>query len=211
MDQEDMFVQVAAAGLVSRWKLESKTRTFSKPTFDDSMFCMTICEILGFSTHLLRTHLPRALEIAESHIASFNSNNMESSSTSQSVGGNDEARQSFGGITEPASDTSSTADQQMEASPFQQTFREFCHKFNAHFDEFVITDIAQLKFTIAVIQARQRKERKIKNFSQIESLLTTMETYSVGLDDVLRERNVISFFWVSVFLAVYNEMIAKTT
>jgi hypothetical protein len=161
------------------------------------MFCLTICEILGFSTHLLKTHLPRALEIAESYIAGFDSNDMESSSISQSVGGNGERRQSFGGIAKPASVISSTTNQQMNASPFQQTFRGFCHKFNAHVDEFVITDITQLKFTIAAIQARQRKERRVKNFPRIEPLFKAFETYSVDdLDNTLGEQCIISFIWV---------------
>jgi hypothetical protein len=198
IDQEDMFIQVAAAGFVSRWKSESQTRTVSKPTFEDSMFCVTICEILGFSTHLMRTHMSRALEIAESHIAGLDNKDVESSSTSKSVGGNGERRQSFGGIAEPASVMHLTANPQTKASPFQETFREFCHKFDAHVDEFAITDITQLKLTIAVIQARQRKERRIKNFPRIEPLFKVLETYSVDLDDTLGEQRIISFIWVRI-------------
>jgi hypothetical protein len=196
MKEEDMFVQVAAAGFVSRWKYEPRTQAIPTPSFEDSMFCTTICDILGFPSHLPRTHMPQALGIAGLYITGFQKDNMElSSSTSHRDG---ERHKSAGGIAEIAPFMFVNATQEMDVSPFQQTFRDFCHRFDAYVDEFVLTDATQLKHTIAVIQMRQRKERNIKNLSRIEPLLEALGTYSMDLDSALGQQNIITFIWVSI-------------
>jgi hypothetical protein len=198
IDLHEVFVQAAAAGLVSRWKQDSGSHARLTPDLNDRMFCSTTSLILGLSDRYLESEVMKAFKIAISYMDAKQL--WPTPPPTSDIGNAAIDGRSTTFLTSDGSPTTDTMPAMLESHipSFHEAFEDFRQRFAEIDREFAHVDLVRLKITIAGIQSKQRVAKRIMNIPRIEALLRSIETYSKDIEKILGEENIIAYVWVSL-------------
>lgn len=194
---DQVFVDSAAACLVSRWREGNETRDGIRLTHDDQVFCDRLNAILDLTQEGIEARICRALAISNSYIRSMRT--LQGTTTSQQR--QFEQINSFAATSnQPAILTPlpSTQDPRHPADvPFEYIFREFeGHLTIAEKSDFAKATPAALNALITVIQNRQRANREMRNMTRLRGFIEQVATYHDVLEIFLGVPNIAAFVWV---------------
>jgi len=192
-----LFIDTAAACLVSRQRAESTLANELRPTYDERVLCDRLNTTLGLTSEGIKARIDKALEIAASYTYSMrNSSSAQTHQLEQSEASEVIPNHS---ITSPGSN-SREPDDGSTGSGFEYVFGDFVRNLTvAERAEFAGATPRTLNTTIAVIQRRQRANKEMKNMTRLTGFIHQVTTYNEVLDTCLGMQNVAAFVWVWSF------------
>jgi hypothetical protein len=192
---DQLFVDTAAACLVSRWREGTAPTSESGLTPDDRMYCDKLNATLELKREGIEARIAKVLEITASYtysmrgISPAQSRQLEQPDVPEAVS-----------IRSTTSPEPSSRERPADTG-FGYVFRDFeRHLTFSEKAEFTEATLRTLNATIAVIQKRQRAQRELKDTTRLKGFIEQVTTYNEVLDVCLDVPNVTAFLWVRNFL-----------
>jgi hypothetical protein len=202
--RDQLFVDTAAACLVSRWRERIAPTTELELTHDDRVHCDRLNTTLELPSEGIEARIAQALEIA----ASYTCDTLITSPTQSHQPEQPDVLEATSNHATTSPEPSSTELEPRSADTgFEHVFRDFvCHLTSTEKAEFAEATPRALNTTIAVIQKRQRANKELKDMTRLKGFIEQVTTYHEVLDVCLGVPNVIAFLWVWSFLFLVSTL-----
>jgi hypothetical protein len=197
--QQQLFIDAAAACLVSRWRETTAPR--SELSNDDRLYCDRLNTILGLTNVDLEARIREATKVAISYTR--DKGNLMETPTNHAY-----RLERFDGLQAVPSHVTTLAERLTREAGYHSASVSFQHIFGdymSHLNAAERADFAEvtpsiLNATIAVIQNRQRRSKEMRNMTRLRCFIEQVMTYHEVLDISLGVSNVTAVVWVGVSL-----------
>jgi hypothetical protein len=200
-----VFVDAAAACLVSRWREGNDSTSDFSLTVDDRMYCNRLNTILELTLEDIEARMQEALNIAISYTRSMRTVLEIPAAQSHRV---EQIRPFRATTRQPlilAKPPLVQNHQQSADTTFEYIFEDFIgHLTVADRADFAGATPRSLNATIAVIQNRQRANKEMRNMTRLRGFIEQMTTYHEVLDTLLGIPNIVAFVWACSFLLPFS-------
>jgi hypothetical protein len=188
---DQLFIDTAAACLVSRWREGTAPTNELVLTRDDQVYCDRLNTTMDLTSQGIDARIAKAMEIAASY--TYNMRNISPAQSHQLEQPDVLEAVSIHSTTSPES----SFRERPADTGFEYVFRDFeCHLTLAEQADFAETTPRTLNATIALIQKRQRAKRELKDLTRLKGFIEQVSTYNEVLDVCLGVPDVVAFIWV---------------
>ena len=189
-----LFVDTAAACLVSRWREGKAPTTELRLTHEDRVLCDRLNTALELTNDGIEARIDKALGIAASY-TNIMRNSLPAQTHQLEQSDASEAISNYS-VTFPESN-SRELDGRSAGTRFEYVFEDFVRNLTvAEKADFAEATPRTLNTTIAVIQTRQRAKKDMKDMTRLKGFIDQVTTYHEVLDTCLGMPNVAAFVWV---------------
>lgn len=191
---DQLFIDTAAAFLVSRWREGTALTNELGLTHDDQVYCDRLNTTLGLTSEGIEARIDKALEIAASYTYNMHNTSPAQSHQPEQPALLDSVPSHSTTLPEPSP---KDLDHHSADTGFECVFSDFvCHLTFAEKADFAEATLRTLNATIAVIQKRQRAKKELKDMTGLKGFIEQVITYNEILDVCLGVPNVTAFLWV---------------
>jgi hypothetical protein len=195
---DQLFVDTAAACLVSRWREGTASKSELGLTYDERVHCDRLNAMLELKSEGIEARIAKARKNAASYTPGMRDTSPAQSHQSEQPDVLEAVPNHSTTFPEPSS---IEHEYRSADTGFKCVFSDFlCHLTSTEKVEFAEATPGTLNATIAVIQKRQRAKRELKDMTRLKGFIEQVTTYNGVLDVCLGVPNVTAFLWVWIFL-----------
>lgn len=193
----DVFVEAAAALIVSSWRAEAGSNDVQSFKYNSRINCDMLNKTLGLPDDDLEIRVSKAFQIAVSY-----DNDLPNSISSNA---SENGEHTMNGLSYAIQEDLPVELQHTMLGfepgpvepPLRQSLEMLKHELtNTGMQEFALTKLSELNITIAAIQNKQRATGTLQNMTRLSAFLDVVEQYAEMLDQCAGASNVASVIWV---------------
>lgn len=204
-----VFVQAAAACLVSLWKSRNVLSHEQRPSHEDRMYCGALNVILGLPEHDVDARILIAMDRARSYLQNMaiwyqstkpaHMPRLASNATNTPLQDGPVPLQDLGPLEGDGED-------EVPESVIELTFEKFKEDLTpAEITSYATTDAKALDITMAAIQRKQRAARTLQDMTRLRSFINALDLYSPAMGNLTGVNGITPFIWVCLIARSFQK------